>query len=54
MLARQASDYDVSGHNFHIQEQSMHKNLNSSRAGTYQSAKPIAQSSRPTPSGQLG
>jgi hypothetical protein len=47
MLARQASGYDVSGRNFHIQEQLMHKNLNSSRAGTYQSA-------RPTPSSQLG
>jgi hypothetical protein len=33
MLAQQASGYDVSGCNFHIQEQSMHKNFNFFRAG---------------------
>jgi hypothetical protein len=33
MLAQQASGYDVGGHNFHIQERSMHKNFNFSRAG---------------------
>jgi hypothetical protein len=27
MLAQQASGYDVGGHNFHIQEQPMHKDL---------------------------
>jgi hypothetical protein len=27
MLAQQASDYDVSGCNFHVQEQSMRKSL---------------------------
>jgi hypothetical protein len=27
MLAQQASGYDVGGHNFHVQEQSMHKSL---------------------------
>jgi hypothetical protein len=33
MLAQQASGYDVSGRNFHIQEQPMHKNFNISRVG---------------------
>jgi predicted nucleotidyltransferase len=33
MLAQQASDYDVGGRNFHIQEKSMHENLEFSRAG---------------------
>jgi hypothetical protein len=28
MLAQQASGHDVGGHNFHIQEQPMHVNLN--------------------------
>jgi hypothetical protein len=40
MLAQQASGYDVSGCNFHIQEQSMHKNFNFSRVGADQSDKP--------------
>jgi hypothetical protein len=42
MLAQQASGYDVSGCNFHIQEKSMHENLDFSRAGTDESAKPTA------------
>jgi hypothetical protein len=33
MLAQQASSYDISGHNFHIQEQLMHKNLKFFRVG---------------------
>jgi hypothetical protein len=33
MLAQQASGYDVGGHNFHVQEQSMHKSLEFSGAG---------------------
>jgi hypothetical protein len=40
MLAQQASGYDVSGRNFHIQEQPMHKNFNFSRASADQSDKP--------------
>jgi hypothetical protein len=40
MLAQQASGYDVGGHNFHIQEQPMHKIFNFFRAGADQSAKP--------------
>ena len=43
MLAQQASGYDVSGHNFHIQEQSMHEDFNFSCVGTDQSAKPTDQ-----------
>ena len=39
MLAQQASGYDVSGHNFHIQEQPMHEDFNFSYVGTDQSAK---------------
>jgi ribonuclease HI len=42
MLAQQASSYDVGGHNFHIQEKSMHENLEFSCAGTDESAKPTA------------
>ena len=42
MLAQQASSYDVSGRNFHIQEQPMHENLNFFHVGTDQSAKPTA------------
>jgi hypothetical protein len=34
MLAQQASRYDVGGRNFHIQEESMHKMMNFSRAGS--------------------
>ena len=41
MLAQQASGYDIDEHNFHIQEQPMHENLNFSHAGADQSAKPI-------------
>ena len=40
MLAQQAFGYDVSGHNFHIQEQLMYDDFNFSCAGTDQSAKP--------------
>jgi len=40
MLAQQASGYDVSGHNFHIQEQPMHEDFNFSCVGTDQSAQP--------------
>ena len=40
MLAQQASDYDVSGYNFHIQEQPMHEDFKFSYVGTDQSAKP--------------
>ena len=40
MLTQQVSSYDVGGHNFHIQEQPMHKKFNFSRAGADQSAKP--------------
>jgi hypothetical protein len=40
MLAKQASGYDVGGHNFDIQEQPMYKNFNFSRAGADQSDKP--------------
>ena len=43
MLAQQASGYDVSGHNFYIQEQSMHEDFNFSCVGTDQSAKPTDQ-----------
>ena len=43
MLAQQASGYDVSGHNFHIQEQPMHEDFNFSYVGTDQSAKPTDQ-----------
>jgi hypothetical protein len=39
MLAQQASGYDIGGCNFNIQEQSMYKNLNFSRAGADQSNK---------------
>ena len=42
MLAQQASSNDVGGHNFHIQEQLMHENLNFLCAGADQLAKPIA------------
>ena len=38
MLAQQASGYDVSGHNFHIQEQPMHEDFNFSYTGADQSA----------------
>jgi len=60
MLAQQASGYDVSGHNFHIQEQPMHEDFNFSCVGTDQSAKltdqvgsadspsSVAKSTRPT------
>ena len=60
MLAQQASSNDVGGHNFHIQEQPMHENLNFLRAGADQSSKPndplgsadsffgLAKSARPT------
>jgi hypothetical protein len=37
MLAQQASGYDVGGHNFHIQEQSMHKDLHFCCAGIEES-----------------
>jgi hypothetical protein len=37
MLAQQASDYDVVGHNFHIQEQPMHKKLHFCCAGIEES-----------------
>jgi len=40
MLAQQASSYDVSGHNFYIQEQPMHEDSNFFYVGTDQSAKP--------------
>ena len=40
MLAQQASGYDVSGHNFHIQEQPMHEDFNFSCVGIDQSAQP--------------
>ena len=43
MLAQQASGYDFGGHNFHIQEQPMHENLNFFHVGTDQSAKPTDQ-----------
>ena len=43
MLAQQASGYDVSGHNFHIQEQPMHEDFNFSCVGTDQSAQPTDQ-----------
>jgi hypothetical protein len=39
MLAQQASSYDVSGCNFHIQEYPMHKNFNFSRVGADHSDK---------------
>ena len=39
MLAQQASGYDVSGHNFHIQEQPMHENLSFFCVGIDQLAK---------------
>jgi hypothetical protein len=39
MLAQQASDYDLGGRNFHIQEQSMHENLSFSHTGIDQSIK---------------
>jgi hypothetical protein len=39
MLAQQVSGYDIDGHNFHIQEQSIHKNFNFFCAGADQSAK---------------
>jgi hypothetical protein len=42
MLAQQASGYDVGGYNFHIQEKTMHEDLEFSRAGTDESAKPTA------------
>jgi hypothetical protein len=42
MLAQQASGYDVGGRSFHIQEKSMHEDLEFSRAGTDESAKPTA------------
>ena len=47
MLAQQASGYDVSGHNFHIQEQSMHEDFNFSYVGTDQSAKLTGQVGSP-------
>jgi len=43
MLAQQASGYDVSRYNFHIQEQPMHEDFNFSCVGTDQSAKPTDQ-----------
>jgi ribonuclease HI len=42
MLAQQASVYDVGGRNFHIQEKSMHEDLEFSHADTDKSAKPTA------------
>jgi hypothetical protein len=42
MLSQQASSYDVGGCNFHIQEKPMHEDLEFSRAGTDESAKPTA------------
>jgi hypothetical protein len=42
MLAQQAFGYDVGGCNFHIQEKPMHENLEFSRTGTDESAKPTA------------
>jgi hypothetical protein len=33
MLAQQVSGYDIGGHNFHIQEQPIHKNFNFFCAG---------------------
>jgi hypothetical protein len=39
MLAQQASDYDVGGCNFHIQEKMMREDLKLSCAGTDKSAK---------------
>jgi len=38
MLAQQASNYDIDGRNFHIQEQPMHENFNFSCAGIDESA----------------
>ena len=43
MLAQQASGYDVSGYNFHIQEQPMHEDFNFSCVSTDHSAKPTDQ-----------
>jgi hypothetical protein len=42
MLAQQASSYDVSGRNFHIQEKPMHEDLEFFHVGTDESAKPVA------------
>jgi hypothetical protein len=65
MLAQQASSYDIGGHNFHIQQQPMHKKLKFSRAGADQLAKPtdpvssadspsnLAKLARPTPPSRL-
>jgi ribonuclease HI len=39
MLAQQASGYNFSGRNFHIQENSMHEDLEFSCIGTDESAK---------------
>jgi hypothetical protein len=39
MLAQQASDYDIGGRNFHVQEQPMHENFDLSRVGADQSAR---------------
>ena len=65
MLAQQASGYDVSRYNFHIQEQPMHEDFNFSCVGTDQSAQPtdqvgsadyssaVAKSAKPTPLNRL-
>jgi ribonuclease HI len=42
MLAQQASDYDVGGCNFHIQEQPMYEDLYFCRVSAEESAKPTA------------
>jgi hypothetical protein len=39
MLAQQASGYDIGGHNFHIQEQPMHKDLYFYHVSAEESAK---------------
>jgi hypothetical protein len=39
MLAQQASDYDIGGRNFHIQEQPMHEDLYFCRVSAEESAK---------------
>jgi hypothetical protein len=53
MLVQQASSYDVDGRNFHVQEKSMHKNLEFFHAGADQvssadSLSIAAKSARPT------
>jgi hypothetical protein len=49
MLAQQASGYDISGHNFHIQEQPMHEDLYFCHVSVEESAKPTALAGLPDP-----